>query len=168
MSLKVQAASAARKLLPVVASGLLMISVNACSSSSNGGSGSPEDYDLGEESNIPLASKDGALQDVNFAYDSSVLSDSAKQTLKTNAQWISKNKVSGVVVEGHCDERGTNEYNLALGERRAKSAMEYVKTLGVPSDKLSIVSYGAEIPLDPGHNEAAYAKNRRAHFAIKK
>ena len=139
-----------------------------CFSSDNSGAGSPEDYDLGAESNIPLASKDGALQDITFGYDSSSLTDTAKMTLKTNAQWLSKNKVSSIVVEGHCDERGTSEYNLALGERRAKAAMEYVNTLGVASNKLSYISYGEEIPLDPAQNESAYAKNRRAHFSIKK
>lgn len=145
-----------------------LFSLSACWSSGNSGAGSPEDYDMGEESNIPLASKDGALQDINFGYDSSALTDSAKQILKTNAQWLSKNKFSEVVIEGHCDERGTEDYNLALGERRAKSASDYIKTMGVNSGKISIVSYGKEIPLDPAHNEAAYAKNRRVHFSIKK
>jgi peptidoglycan-associated lipoprotein len=140
----------------------------ACTSSSNDGSGSPEDYDLGQESNIPLGSKDGQMQDVNFAYDSSSLSDSSKQILKANAKWITQNKSKSVLIEGHCDERGTSDYNLALGERRAKSVLDYIKTLGVSEGSLSTVSYGSEIPLDSSHNEAAYAKNRRAHFSMKK
>ena len=146
---------------------LLILNFTACSSSGSG-SGSPEDYDLGEESNIPLADKDGALADINYGYDSTVISDSAKQILKNNAQWITQNKSVNVVVEGHCDQRGTKEYNLALGERRAKSAMDYLRSLGVASSRLSEVSYGSEIPLDPSSNEAAYAKNRRAHFSVKK
>ena len=147
---------------------ILSANFMACTSSSNDGTGSPEDYDLGSDSNIPLGSKDGALQDVNFAYDSSSLSDSAKQTLKANSKWITQNKAKSMVVEGHCDERGTADYNLALGERRAKSVLDYITTLGVGSGSLSAVSYGSEIPLDSSRNEAAYAKNRRVHFSMKK
>lgn len=147
---------------------LVLVNLSACWSSGNSGAGSPEDYDMGEESNIPMASKGGALQDINFAYDSSALTESSKQILKSNAQWLTSNKFSEVVVEGHCDERGTEEYNLALGERRAKSASDYLKTMGVSSSKLSIVSYGEQIPLDSAQSESAYAKNRRAHFNIKK
>jgi peptidoglycan-associated lipoprotein len=77
------------------------------------------------------------------------------------------NSKAKVIIEGHCDERGTSEYNLALGERRARSAFDYLKTLGVPTTQLSIISYGKEVPLDPAKNEAAYARNRRAHFAVK-
>jgi len=69
-------------------------------------------------------------------------------------------------VEGHCDERGTNEYNLALGERRANAAKRYLLSLGISSDRISSISYGEEKPLDPGHNEEAWAKNRRGHFII--
>ncbi len=71
-----------------------------------------------------------------------------------------------IQIEGHCDERGTAEYNLALGERRANSAKKYLVSLGIPADRLSTISYGKEMPLDPGHNEEAWAKNRRAHFII--
>ena len=79
--------------------------------------------------------------------------------LKRYATWV-------VTVEGHCDERGTAEYNLALGERRALAARAYLVSLGIPADRLRTVSYGKEFPFDPGHDEAAYQKNRRAHFVI--
>jgi peptidoglycan-associated lipoprotein len=71
-----------------------------------------------------------------------------------------------IQIEGHCDERGTNEYNLALGERRANSAKKYLISLGMPADQISTISYGEEKPLDPGHNEEAWAKNRRGHFIV--
>ncbi len=158
-----------KKNVKLISTILIFFTLSGCSLfGSSGGEGSPEDYEMGDETNIPLASQNGALQDVYFSYDSSALTDSAKQTLKKNAQWLSKNSFKSVVVEGHCDERGTADYNLALGERRAKSASDYLRSLGVQSNKMSIVSYGSEIPLDPSHNEAAYAKNRRAHLALGK
>jgi peptidoglycan-associated lipoprotein len=79
--------------------------------------------------------------------------------VRQNSSWI-------VTVEGHCDERGTAEYNLALGDRRATAAVAYLRSLGIPADRLKTVSYGKEFPFDPGHDETAWAKNRRAHFVI--
>ena len=105
--------------------------------------------------------------DIFFAFDSSALSPEAQEQLKQNASWIQKNAVQAVVIEGHCDERGTDEYNIALGERRANSAKQYLVTLGVTDSKLSTISYGEEKPFDPGHNEEAWAKNRRDHFVTK-
>jgi peptidoglycan-associated lipoprotein len=83
------------------------------------------------------------------------------------ADYLKKNRKSKLLIEGHCDERGTSEYNIALGERRATAVMNYLVSLGIPKGALSTVSFGKEKPLDPGHNEEAWAKNRRAHFVLK-
>lgn len=137
----------------------------ACSKTGRGGAGSPDDA-MGE-GNIPIAEPGAELRDINFAFDSSSLSATAKGILRENAQWLNDNPSTSVVVEGHCDERGTAEYNLALGLRRAQSVSEYLRTLGVDGSQLDQVSYGEELPLDPASNESAWAKNRRAHFSIK-
>ncbi|MCB0323850.1 MAG: peptidoglycan-associated lipoprotein Pal [Bdellovibrionales bacterium] len=137
----------------------------ACSKSGRGGTGSPDDA-MGE-GNIPLAEPGSELADVNFAYDSAALSSSAKNTLRENAQWLLDNPSTNVVVEGHCDERGTAEYNMALGLRRSQSVSDYLRSLGVSGSQLDQVSYGEELPLDPASNESAWSKNRRAHFSAK-
>jgi len=101
-----------------------------------------------------------------FDYDSSELSSETQRALNANAGLLKQYPTWTVTIEGHCDERGTAEYNLALGERRAVTARAYLVSLGISSDRLRTVSYGKEFPFDPGHDEAAYAKNRRAHFVI--
>ncbi|ARM31197.1 peptidoglycan-associated lipoprotein Pal [Prosthecochloris sp. HL-130-GSB] len=106
------------------------------------------------------------LADVFYAFDSSVLDMASQNQLKENAQWMMDNPDSKVIIEGHCDERGTNEYNIALGERRADSAKNYLVNLGIDPSRMQTVSYGEERPFDPGHDEAAWAKNRRAHFVV--
>ncbi|MGD9331598.1 MAG: peptidoglycan-associated lipoprotein Pal [Desulfobacterales bacterium] len=104
---------------------------------------------------------------IYFGFDSAALSAIAQATLKQKAAWLKANDGATVVIEGHCDERGTNEYNLALGERRAQSARAYLVDLGISSSRLSTISYGEERPLDTRHNEEAWAKNRRGQFKIK-
>jgi peptidoglycan-associated lipoprotein len=116
--------------------------------------------------NIDYASEGKELKDVYFAFDSYALDASAKDVLSRNADWLKANASKTVQVEGHCDERGTNEYNMALGAKRATSTANYLKSLGIDGSRLSTISYGEELPLDPGHNEAAWAKNRRAHHKI--
>ena len=106
------------------------------------------------------------LDTVYFDFDSFILSPSSRDTLSKNSKWLLKNGRVKVQIEGHCDERGSDEYNLALGEKRAKSALSYLVTLGVPAGQLSVISFGKEKPADPGHTEAAWAKNRRAAFVI--
>jgi peptidoglycan-associated lipoprotein len=107
------------------------------------------------------------LEKVYFDFDSYLLSPSARETLKKDADYLLKNiPAVKVQVEGNCDERGSDEYNLALGEKRSKAALNYLVTLGVPAARLSFISYGKEKPADPGHDEAAWAKNRRAEFII--
>lgn len=110
-----------------------------------------------------------SLERIYFEFDAFVLSQTARDTLSRNAEALLKKMPNAKVsIEGHCDERGSDEYNLALGEKRAKAAMSYLITLGVPAARLSIISYGEEKPLDPGHSEEAWAKNRRAEFVIVK
>lgn len=105
-------------------------------------------------------------EDIHFAFDKSVLTPTAQEILKKKAEWLRNNPDNTVVIEGHCDERGTTEYNIALGERRALAAKVFLTDLGIDSSRLSTISYGEERPVDPSHNEEAWAKNRRAHFVI--
>lgn len=104
------------------------------------------------------------LYTVHFDYDKAALSGKAKKTLRTNAEWIKSNRSSTVQLEGHCDERGSSEYNLALGERRANAVKRYLISLGVSSRQLSIISYGEEKLLSYGSLEADHYKNRRVNF----
>jgi len=113
-----------------------------------------------------LAEQKGWLKDAFFAFDSSSLSSDAQNNLQTSAKWIESHPKFGVLVEGHCDERGTERYNLALGERRAYEAKEYMETLGVSGNEVRTISYGKEKPFDDGHDEDAWAKNRRAHVVL--
>jgi len=106
------------------------------------------------------------LKPVFFEYDSAELAPVAQAVLTENAAVLKRYPTWTVTIEGHCDERGTAEYNLALGERRAVAARAYLASLGIPADRLRTVSYGKEFPFDAGHDDAAYAKNRRAHFVI--
>lgn len=109
----------------------------------------------------------GPLKTVYFDFDSSALSPASQTTLRQNVQWLQANGDKKVELQGNCDERGTNEYNMALGERRARSALEYMRTLGIPAERMSTVSFGEENPVDPGHNEEAWAKNRRVDSVVK-
>jgi peptidoglycan-associated lipoprotein len=106
-------------------------------------------------------------EDVYFNYDSAALTPAAQEILKKKAAFLEKYKDLSVTVEGHCDERGTNEYNLALGERRAESAKNFLADLGLAASRFTTVSYGEEKPFATGSNEEAWAKNRRAHFVVK-
>jgi peptidoglycan-associated lipoprotein len=110
--------------------------------------------------------RESPLEAVYFEYDSSELSPEAQKRLDANAAVLKKYPTWVVTIEGHCDERGTAEYNLALGERRAVAARSYLVSLGIAGERLKTVSYGKEFPFDPGHDEAAWAKNRRDHFVI--
>lgn len=106
------------------------------------------------------------LETVHFEFDKSELTPEAKAILAENARKLLENPGINIRIEGHCDERGTVEYNLALGERRANSARNYLINFGVASDRMSIISYGEERPVDPASNSVAWAKNRRAEFVI--
>ncbi len=151
----------------------------SCSSQSGGGTRNDSDdafISPSGEAAAPLPGENAGagdlgapsqeLQTVYFPFDSSVLSPEAVSALKQNANFLRDNPTVNAQVEGHCDERGTVEYNLALGERRAKAAASRLKKLGIAAARVSTISYGKERPQDPGHDETAWSKNRRASFVI--
>lgn len=105
-------------------------------------------------------------EDIYFEFDSAALLPMAQEILKKKAAYLETNPGVSVVVEGHCDERGTNEYNLALGDRRAKSAVSFLVDLGISASRLTAISFGEERPIDSGSSEEVWAKNRRVHFVI--
>jgi peptidoglycan-associated lipoprotein len=107
------------------------------------------------------------LRDIHFEFDKYDIRADDTKILDANATWLKTNSNMLVLVEGHCDERGTNEYNLALGERRAKAAMNYLVSQGVQASRITIISYGEERPVCAEKNDACWAKNRRAHFLVK-
>jgi peptidoglycan-associated lipoprotein len=111
--------------------------------------------------------KRSQFDDVRFDFDKSEVREDGRKTSGVVADYLKKHPQAKMEIEGHCDDRGTAEYNLALGERRATAVMTYLVSLGVPKAVLSTVSFGKEKPLDPGHSEEAWAKNRRAHFVLK-
>ncbi len=105
-------------------------------------------------------------EDIHFDFDKYYIRPDAAEILKKKAQWLKEHPEVHLLIEGHCDERGTEEYNLALGERRANSAKEFLVSLGIDPKRISIISYGEERPVDPRSCEEAWAKNRRDHFVI--
>jgi len=106
------------------------------------------------------------LKDVFFEFDKYDLSEESRTTLSTDADFFKKHPSVRFTLEGHCDERGTREYNLSLGEKRANAAKDYLVALGISEDRIRAISYGKERPFDPGHEESAWAKNRRGHFVV--
>ncbi len=127
----------------------------------NGGS-SLEKFKHGGE----LGGQNGPLSDVHFGYNDYTVTTQDGEVLKTNAKWLQDHSSSRVQIEGHCDERGSEEYNIALGARRAQAAKDYLETLGIPADRMSTISYGKELPLCNDHNEDCWAQNRRDHFVV--
>ena len=125
---------------------------------------------LGEDSIVNRSlddlNRDSPLKPVFFPLDSAELDDAGRAIVNANAGVLKKYTTWGVTIEGHCDERGTAEYNLALGERRALAVKTYLSSLGVSPERVRTVSYGKEFPFDMGHTEDAWAKNRRGHFVI--
>lgn len=120
-----------------------------------------------QKGTLGKSAEEGPLRDINFDFDRYDLRPDAREILKGHAAWLKANPQSRVEVEGHCDERGTSEYNLALGAKRAESAKRYLIDLGISPSALSTISYGEELPLCREQNEACWAKNRRAHFVVK-
>jgi len=106
------------------------------------------------------------LDDIHFDFDKSDIRTDGREILQKNADWLQNNPDIKIQIEGHCDERGTAEYNLALGERRAMSTKKYLISLGISADRIYTISYGEELPIDPNHSEDSWAKNRRAHFLV--
>ena len=109
-----------------------------------------------------------SLKRIHFDFDKYNIRSDAVPTMQDNASWLKANTSTNIIVEGHCDEQGTNEYNMALGERRANSSKDYLVNLGVGTSRISTVSFGEERPLDPGHNESAWSQNRRAEFVTRR
>jgi peptidoglycan-associated lipoprotein len=108
----------------------------------------------------------GPLSDIHFDYNDYTVRPQDSEILHSNADWLQKNPDRHVQIEGHCDERGSEEYNIALGARRAQAAKEYLQTLGIAGDRMSTISYGKELPLCTEHTEECWAENRRDHFAV--
>jgi len=130
------------------------------SSVSDSGSGITDQEVLDQE----LKAAAAALQRIHFDFDQFSLSPEARQTLSANADYLRSHPAIKIKVEGHCDERGSDEYNLALGDRRAQATSDYLVSLGISGSRLATISYGEEVSLDPASNETAWAKNRRAEF----
>ena len=118
------------------------------------------------QKSLDQINREKPLGTVYFDYDKSIIRDEAKATLDTNAYWLNRFRTVKILIEGHCDERGTEEYNLALGEKRAKSAQDYLLSMGIGSDRIKIISYGKSQPINPGHDDAAWQMNRRAQFIV--
>lgn len=124
----------------------------------------PAEEPIEEPVSQPVDMSPVSLNDVFFDFDQYNLSSEAKSTLEANARELKRVADAGITIEGHCDERGTKAYNLALGEKRAGAAKDYLVTLGVTASRINTISYGKERPFENGSNESAWAKNRRAHF----
>jgi peptidoglycan-associated lipoprotein len=112
------------------------------------------------------AGEQGPLSDIHFDYNDAVVRTQDGEILKRNADWLQKNPETRVQIEGHCDDRGSEEYNLALGAKRAQAAKDYLATLGVDASRLSTISYGKELPLCSDQTDDCWAQNRRDHFAL--
>jgi peptidoglycan-associated lipoprotein len=108
----------------------------------------------------------GPLSDIHFAYNDYTIQEQDGSVLKSNASWLQKYPQTKVQVEGHCDERGSEEYNMALGAKRAQAAKDYLVTLGISGSRISTISYGKELPLCTEHDESCWSQNRRDHFAV--
>lgn len=106
------------------------------------------------------------LKDIGYNFDSAALSEEARATLRSNADWLKANMNARIQIEGHCDERGAADYNMALGAKRAQAAMDYLATLGIAANRMSTISYGEEIPACKDKTEACWAQNRRARFVV--
>lgn len=165
-----------RKALVVAAVALSLVATG-CSSKNSGsadgdGDGSISESDLDAQregrfgsGSIPTAEGEGLFKDIHFDYDSSALDDAAQGDLSYNVGVLEQNSGLKVILEGHCDQRGTVEYNMALGADRARSIKNALVSMGISSSRIETISYGEELPLDPGHSESAFAKNRRVHFS---
>lgn len=150
---------------------LVLLALVSCSSKpKNSADSAVGDGDLSKDGLVLHGSSDlgnaGGLRTVYFTMDSSILSETSKADLRSNAEFLKAHKNVAIEVEGHCDERGGRQYNLSLGERRAKATKDYLRALGVPKEQVTTISYGNERPVEEGHSENSWSKNRRANFSI--
>ena len=168
-----------KRLLVVAAVGLLVAVLGVgCSAKKKGAQTGTEGGGLGEEGLAGAGSlekykagtlgsgEEGPLKDIHFAFDSIDLDETARGILRDNGNWMKDHSGARVEIEGHCDERGTVEYNLALGAKRARAGKDYLVTLGISADRLTTISYGEELPLCREHTEECWATNRRDHFVV--
>lgn len=128
--------------------------------------GAAPEAQIAEAEVKPEATAARALKDIYFDFDQSAIREDSKKLLNENIEWLRKNPAAKATIEGHCDERGSSEYNLALGERRARATRDYLVAAGVEANRISTISFGKERPFAPGHDESAWQLNRRAHFAL--
>ncbi len=119
-----------------------------------------------ESKSIDELNNENILEDVYFEFDKATLTPETRRVLKKHAEWLKKHPTVKILVEGHCDERGTEQYNLALGDRRAHAVKNYLISLGISPDRIKTISYGEMFPKVKGHNEWAWSQNRRCHFVI--
>ncbi|MBC76560.1 MAG: peptidoglycan-associated lipoprotein [Halobacteriovoraceae bacterium] len=152
---------------------LFALSLTGCASQSEKSDGAASDSVIAEDDSAPLElngssddSTAGGLDTVYFDFDSSRLTSSARATLEANAEFLKNNQNVDIQIEGHADERGGEQYNLALGERRARAVKDYLVALGVDANRISVISFGKTTPKAFGHNEQAWSQNRRANFVI--
>jgi len=166
-----------KRLLGVVVLGLLVAVGSGCSTKKKPGDATAGAAGMGEEGlgaggSLERARQgltpgaEGPMRDVHFAFDSAELDDQGRSALRENGNWLKEHSKAKTEVEGHCDERGTVEYNLALGAKRARAAKDYLVALGVSGDRLTTISYGEELPICHEHNEECWQRNRRAHFVV--
>ena len=141
---------------------LMSLVLTACATKKTTTTGAQMQGDVYTGTDIVKYLADGVPDRVFFATNESVLTTRSRETLRKQAGWLRQNPSINIVVEGHADERGTREYNLALGERRANAAKDYLMTYGVSSDRISVISYGKERPVDSGSNALSWSKNRRS------
>ena len=139
---------------------------NANQLNENGTSGSNSSLEDWEKGLIP--GKGGPLSDIHFGYNDSTIQDQDGSVLRSNASWLQAHPQTKVQVEGYCDERGSEEYNIALGAKRAQAGKDYLATLGISENRMSTISYGKELPVCQDHDESCWAQNRRDHFSVSK
>lgn len=160
----------ATRLLTVLSAIVFAVAMGACAqkkpAQETSSNGDVSTADIAGETADSDSGKAMGLETVHYAYDSSALDGAAKRTLKANADILKDKSNLKIQIEGHTDERGGIQYNIALGERRANAAKAFLVDRGVASDRITTISYGKEKPIDPGHDESAWSKNRRANFRI--
>lgn len=170
------------RLIAVAAAAIVLAMVAGCSSKQSGtgagqggGAGGIGENGLGPNGSSSLnqfqkgtlgSSVQGPLSDIHFDYNDYSVREQDGEILKTNADWMTKNSTARVQIEGHCDNRGSEEYNIALGAKRAQAAKDYLETLGVTADRMSTISYGKELPLCTEDTDECWAQNRRDHFVV--
>jgi peptidoglycan-associated lipoprotein len=170
----------AKAMTMAIAGVVVMLVVASCSSKKTApvGDTNPNANGLGENTTSGTTTQDdwekgtvgrgGPLSDIHFGYNDYTINEQDGSVLKSNASWLQAHPQTKVQVEGYCDERGSEEYNIALGAKRAQAGKEYLQTLGISDTRMSTISYGKELPLCQDHDESCWSQNRRDHFSVSK